>query len=390
MKVLFLSFIICLFLVPTVTAQTLIDDFEDGNYSDNLGGTWSAQNDAGDGGNSTASVSLITNSSVYIHFTYSLGANYQYRYALVGDNYSPSKNFVASSGIKFKIRGSGKKCRVVVATTNISDYDSYGYVIESTPGAWTTYSLTWGEFSQEGWGASKPFDLSGVSSISFKASSQITGESGWFDIDDISLLPPPTPIITSFSPQDSERDVSTTAKITVVFNVEMDKASVTNNFTISPSVTGTFVWPDSQTVSFIPSSTLPYNSTYTCLITTNAKSAQNVKLDKNYRWVFTTIAQSKGDNIFQNGPNPFVLSKDIYTYLYYSLSEDSIISIKIYNINGQLVKRVVNNETRIKGYHTQDRWDGKNEEGLTVNSGIYICMIEAPTFKKWIKIVVVK
>jgi hypothetical protein len=68
----------------------------------------------------------------------------------------------------------------------------------------------------------------------------------------------------------------------------------------------------------------------------------------------------------QNYPNPFNPS----TIIEYSVPIASEVSLEIYNILGQRVKVLVNSE-QVAGYY-EVSWDGRNETGSTVGSGMYI------------------
>jgi hypothetical protein len=67
-----------------------------------------------------------------------------------------------------------------------------------------------------------------------------------------------------------------------------------------------------------------------------------------------------------NHPNPFNPS----TSISYSLAKDGFVSLKIYNTLGQEVATLVN-EYQVAGTQTSV-WNGRNEYGATVASGIYI------------------
>jgi hypothetical protein len=76
-------------------------------------------------------------------------------------------------------------------------------------------------------------------------------------------------------------------------------------------------------------------------------------------------------SLYQNYPNPFNPS----TTIKYSLKNDSWVTIKIYNILGQEVKKLVD------GYKQKGNnlvvWDGSNNYGNNVSSGIYFCKLIA-------------
>ncbi|MCK5052491.1 MAG: hypothetical protein KAS53_12270 [Candidatus Cloacimonetes bacterium] len=78
-----------------------------------------------------------------------------------------------------------------------------------------------------------------------------------------------------------------------------------------------------------------------------------------------------GNILLQNYPNPF----NPTTTLDFSLKEESLVSLNIYNVRGQKVKTLVADEMQA-GYHSVV-WNGKNDYGKSVSSGIYFAGFEA-------------
>jgi hypothetical protein len=76
-------------------------------------------------------------------------------------------------------------------------------------------------------------------------------------------------------------------------------------------------------------------------------------------------------SLFQNFPNPFNPS----TTITYEITAKSKVVLKIYNILGQEVRALVNNH-QISGKYTVS-WDGKDDRGKPVSSGMYIYRIQA-------------
>ena len=70
-----------------------------------------------------------------------------------------------------------------------------------------------------------------------------------------------------------------------------------------------------------------------------------------------------------NYPNPF----NPTTTLAFNISSESVVSITIYNLKGQKVKKLLNEELSA-GQHTID-WDGTDENNKSVASGIYFYKI---------------
>jgi hypothetical protein len=78
----------------------------------------------------------------------------------------------------------------------------------------------------------------------------------------------------------------------------------------------------------------------------------------------------------QNYPNPFNPS----TTIGFALPEAANVSVVIYNISGQVLKTLVNNQFEA-GYH-QVQWDGTNEMGEQVASGFYFYRLESKDFQQ--------
>lgn len=76
----------------------------------------------------------------------------------------------------------------------------------------------------------------------------------------------------------------------------------------------------------------------------------------------------------QNFPNPF----NPVTRINYQLPVKSHVTLNVFNANGQLVKTLINSEIKA-GYHSIV-WNGTNESGTKVPSGIYIYRIEINDF----------
>ena len=67
-----------------------------------------------------------------------------------------------------------------------------------------------------------------------------------------------------------------------------------------------------------------------------------------------------------NYPNPFNPS----TAIPFKTIMDGMVSMNIYNMKGELVRTLINENMRA-GDH-EAFWDGRNNAGLEVNSGMYI------------------
>lgn len=86
----------------------------------------------------------------------------------------------------------------------------------------------------------------------------------------------------------------------------------------------------------------------------------------------------------QNYPNPF----NPVTTIRYEIGEAARVTLRIYNALGQQVRTLVDG-VRQTGRHSI-QWDGMNDAGHTVASGIYIYRLEAGSFVKSRKMVLLK
>ncbi len=89
-------------------------------------------------------------------------------------------------------------------------------------------------------------------------------------------------------------------------------------------------------------------------------------------------------DVSQNYPNPFNPS----TIIRYSIPLTSLVTLKIYNILGQEVKTLVNSERTPGIYNVQ--WNGDDNFGRKVSSGIYIYRVIAGNFVQVKKMILLK
>jgi hypothetical protein len=92
----------------------------------------------------------------------------------------------------------------------------------------------------------------------------------------------------------------------------------------------------------------------------------------------------EGFSLFDNYPNPF----NPETVISYSLPNASQVELSVYNLLGQKVRTLVN-EHQAAGHRTV-RWDGTDEEGRPVTSGVYFLKIRAGDAADARKIILMK
>ena len=112
-----------------------------------------------------------------------------------------------------------------------------------------------------------------------------------------------------------------------------------------------------------------------------ANAVLSVRLD--------SIGQPTRNLLLQNYPNPF----NPETWIPYQLSEDSPVSVSIYDTTGQLVRALQLGFQSAGFYNSRERaayWDGRNALGERVASGVYFYQLTTPTFQQTRRLVIVK
>jgi FlgD Ig-like domain len=95
----------------------------------------------------------------------------------------------------------------------------------------------------------------------------------------------------------------------------------------------------------------------------------------------------KAFGLSQNFPNPFNPSTGI-SYTIPDVSGDITVKLNIFNIRGQLVKTLVD-KTQEPGVYTVN-WEGNDNQGRKVGSGVYFYRIKAGDFNSTRKMVLLK
>ena len=103
----------------------------------------------------------------------------------------------------------------------------------------------------------------------------------------------------------------------------------------------------------------------------------------------TPFGQIKRSALLQNFPNPF----NPETWMPYTLAHDAPVNIGIYDIRGQLVRQIGLGQQPAGSYlnrETAAYWDGKDQFGEAVSSGVYFYTLKADTFQATRRMVILK
>ena len=77
------------------------------------------------------------------------------------------------------------------------------------------------------------------------------------------------------------------------------------------------------------------------------------------------------------------------TSIKYDLPEATEVNLAIYDVSGRCVNRLVDHQLKMPGRHTV-YWDGQNEEGHSVASGVYFCRLSVGSYAQAQRMLVCK
>lgn len=120
-----------------------------------------------------------------------------------------------------------------------------------------------------------------------------------------------------------------------------------------------------------------------------ADSIQIEWIKRFLRQLLMPVERPLKTKLHANYPNPF----NPETWIPYQLAEDAEITIRIYNASGHIV-RTIFSQYQVSGYYLNRSkaayWNGKNEFGEQVASGVYIYELTTPAFRQIKRLVVLK
>ncbi len=157
------------------------------------------------------------------------------------------------------------------------------------------------------------------------------------------------------------------------------------HFNFTPSVspaTGQFSWTPAQ------SDTLnsPYYVTFDVADGSGKTDTTIVEI--------AVKSRPEKDIVLQNFPNPFVIDEHKLTYFPLVLSQESDVEVLITTVAGEKIKslkgRLGTGTHDYKERHLLPKWDGRNEKGEYVTSGIYLYHVKTKSSSVLKKLVVIR
>lgn len=96
------------------------------------------------------------------------------------------------------------------------------------------------------------------------------------------------------------------------------------------------------------------------------------------------VTAPKAFSLYQNFPNPF----NPETLIRYDIAESVQVSLQVYNVLGQLVRTLVNEQQAAGRYSIT--WNGLDQAGVAVSSGVYFYQIQAGSYEQGKRLVLLK
>ena len=121
----------------------------------------------------------------------------------------------------------------------------------------------------------------------------------------------------------------------------------------------------------------------------SGNASQRALVKRFLRQLLGLVEEPLVTKLHANYPNPF----NPETWIPYQLATDSDITVRVYSVSGQVVRTLFIGHQTVGYYLSQDKaayWDGRNEFGEPVASGVYIYELATPTFKETRRLVILK
>jgi len=184
-------------------------------------------------------------------------------------------------------------------------------------------------------------------------------------------------------------------------DIEQERADVTGDETISALDAALILQYTVGLITNFPGDSAPVAPALNPkneikLLTEAIEKLDTTHLDKEQKKVLEQLKHVVSQKLLpthttflQNFPNPF----NPETWIPYQLSKEADVNISIYNIKGQLIRKISLGHKQAGYYLDKSKaayWDGKNNAGEKVASGTYFYQIWAGDFKAMRKMFILK
>ena len=206
-------------------------------------------------------------------------------------------------------------------------------------------------------------------------------------------MTPPT--ISYKNPDSSEDDIPIDTNVIAVFSETMDPSTISSaTFNLKDEanrpVTGSVTYAGSK-ATFNPSENFAYSTTYTATLTTGITDLAGNPLTSDYAWSFTTTSYVNEPVAYNNRILP---GSDKPVQVHVPEPEDgpdSRITVQIFTIKGQRIATLVDNRPYSQIVDSLPLlWYGKNGRQQKLGPGLYFIQIRTKSYKKVLKVLIVR
>jgi hypothetical protein len=110
------------------------------------------------------------------------------------------------------------------------------------------------------------------------------------------------PRVTTTFPADGDTGVAVDIHLQVAFSEDMTVSTLNSQTIYIIGLSGSTVQANSRTATLIPPHDLEYDHEYTAVVTTAVRDAASNRLQQNYQWTFTTVADTTRPIVFWTQP----------------------------------------------------------------------------------------
>lgn len=150
--------------------------------------------------------------------------------------------------------------------------------------------------------------------------------------------------------------------------------------TATPTASNTFTWSPTSTPTTTPSATLTWSGTITYSGTITPTTTRTLTY---------TPTPTYEDNAFFLDRNAFNPDKGEKVNIIAAAAIGGRYDLNVYNSAGELIRHLVKKTITQTGV-IRANWDGKNEHGDVVSSGVYLIHVEAPKFARARRVAVIR
>ncbi|MBT4295329.1 MAG: T9SS type A sorting domain-containing protein, partial [Candidatus Marinimicrobia bacterium] len=192
----------------------------------------------------------------------------------------------------------------------------------------------------------------------------------------------------------NESDSITVNDVTI--NIWLDDETYVNPIGTAERLYGTIAAGDAVTNSFYywlnVHADCPFDTSFTINLTISSDGVEYwgdsfqlyIQPDTTVGISENGISNPEEYSIHQNYPNPF----NPTTTIQYTLPEESSVKLTVYDIRGQEVTTLEQTDKPPGNYEVQ--WNGSDDSGIQVNTGVYFARLETGDYSQAIKMVFLK